>query len=56
MAIHSGGENIIVGGEDGKVSWFDLDLSTMPYKVLGSHASAVKVIYWHPFDKYIAMA
>ena len=35
---------------------FDLDLSTMPYKVLGSHASAVKVIYWHPFDKYIAMA
>ena len=35
---------------------FDLDLSTMPYKVLGSHASAVKVTYWHPFDIYIAMA
>jgi len=43
MAIHSGGENIIVGSEDGKLSWFDLELSITPYKVLGSHAGAIKV-------------
>lgn len=56
MAIHSGGENIIVGGEDGKVSWFDLDLSTMPYKVLGSHASAVKDVDFHPTYPLFASA
>ena len=58
------GENIIVGSEDGKLSWlkarcqrldwqmflilallfrFDLELSITPYKVLGSHAGAIKV-------------
>lgn len=48
MAIHSGGENIIVGSEDGKLSWFDLELSITPYKILGSHAGAIKDVSFHP--------
>ena len=28
------GDNIIVGSRDGKLCWFDMDLSSKPYKVL----------------------
>jgi ribosome biogenesis protein ERB1 len=32
--IHPGGDNLIMGSYDKRVSWFDMDLSTKPYKVL----------------------
>jgi hypothetical protein len=28
------GDNLIVGSKEGKMCWFDLDLSTRPYKTL----------------------
>jgi hypothetical protein len=28
------GDNVIVGSRDGKLCWFDMDLSSKPYKVL----------------------
>lgn len=34
MDIHNGGDNVIIGGHDGRVNWFDLDLSSKPYKSL----------------------
>lgn len=34
MDIHSSGDHLIVGGYDRKLCWFDLELSTKPYKVL----------------------
>lgn len=34
MDIHLSGDHIIVGGYDRKLTWFDLDLSDKPYKVL----------------------
>ncbi|XP_041326495.1 ribosome biogenesis protein BOP1-like, partial [Pyrgilauda ruficollis] len=34
MAVHPGGDNVICGSYDSKVAWFDLDLSTRPYRLL----------------------
>ncbi|KAF7842780.1 ribosome biogenesis protein BOP1-like protein [Senna tora] len=34
IAVHPGGDNLIVGSKDGKVYWFDMDLSSKPYEVL----------------------
>ncbi|NXE70886.1 BOP1 protein, partial [Calcarius ornatus] len=34
MAVHPGGDNVICGSYDSKLAWFDLDLSTRPYRLL----------------------
>jgi ribosome biogenesis protein ERB1 len=34
MDIHPLGDNLIVGSYDKKLCWFDLDLSSKPYKTL----------------------
>ncbi|KAF1861115.1 hypothetical protein Lal_00000534 [Lupinus albus] len=34
IAIHPGGDNVIVGSKEGKMCWFDMDLSSKPYKIL----------------------
>lgn len=34
LDIHPGGDNLIIGSYDNRLSWFDLDLSTKPYKTL----------------------
>lgn len=34
MDIHPGGDNLIIGSYDKKLCWFDMDLSTKPYKTL----------------------
>ncbi|CAL5090070.1 unnamed protein product [Urochloa decumbens] len=38
ISIHPGGDNVIVGSKDGKLCWFDTDLSTRPYKTLKTHS------------------
>ncbi|XP_065218330.1 ribosome biogenesis protein BOP1 homolog [Planococcus citri] len=47
MAIHSGGDNLLVGTYDRKMLWFDLDLSTKPYKTLRLHRNAVRAVAYH---------
>lgn len=47
LAAHAGGDNVIVGGSDGKLQWFDMDLSNMPYKVMASHAAGVRAVAFH---------
>ncbi|XP_045465857.1 ribosome biogenesis protein BOP1 homolog [Harmonia axyridis] len=47
MAIHPGGDNLLVGTYDRKVLWFDLDLSTKPYQVLRLHGTAVRGVAFH---------
>lgn len=42
--VHPGGDNVICGSYDCRVSWFDMDLSTSPYKTMRSH----KVPSSHP--------
>lgn len=45
--IHPGGDNLIIGTYDKKIHWFDMDLSTKPYKTLSTPASIRQVSY-HP--------
>ncbi|XP_057684502.1 ribosome biogenesis protein bop1 [Corythoichthys intestinalis] len=47
MAVHPGGDHIICGSYDCRLSWFDLDLSTKPYKMLRHHKKAVRAVAYH---------
>lgn len=45
--IHPSGDHIIVGSYDRRVVWFDLDLSSTPYKTLKFHEKAVRGVQYH---------
>ncbi|XP_014218575.1 ribosome biogenesis protein BOP1 homolog [Copidosoma floridanum] len=47
MSIHPGGDNLLVGTYDKKLLWFDLDLSTKPYKTLRLHGSGIRGVAYH---------
>ncbi|CAI9103784.1 OLC1v1002335C1 [Oldenlandia corymbosa var. corymbosa] len=47
IAIHAGGDNVIVGSKDGKLCWFDMDLSSQPYKVLNCHKKDINKVAFH---------
>jgi len=45
--IHSGGDNLIIGSYDSRMTWFDLDLSAKPYKTLKHHKKAIRDVCYH---------
>uniref|UniRef100_A0AAR2L7E6 Ribosome biogenesis protein BOP1 n=1 Tax=Pygocentrus nattereri TaxID=42514 RepID=A0AAR2L7E6_PYGNA len=47
MAVHPGGDNVICGSYDCRLAWFDLDLSTKPYKMLRHHKKALRGVAYH---------
>ncbi|KAK4438349.1 Ribosome biogenesis protein BOP1 [Sesamum alatum] len=47
IAIHPGGDNAIVGSKDGKLCWFDMDLSSRPYRVLRCHPKDITRVAYH---------
>ena len=47
MSIHPNGDNLIVGTYDTRLHWFDMDLSTKPYKTLRHHKSAIREVDFH---------
>jgi ribosome biogenesis protein ERB1 len=48
MDVHPSGDHLIVGAEDKRVCWYDLDLSTKPYRALRYHTHAVRAATFHP--------
>lgn len=48
IAVHPGGDNLIVGTYDKRTLWFDLDLSAKPYKMLKYHKRAVRGVSYSP--------
>ncbi|KAK8869603.1 ribosome biogenesis protein ERB1 [Kwoniella newhampshirensis] len=48
LDVHPGGDNLIVGSYDKKLAWFDMDLSTKPYKTLRYHNRALRSVAYHP--------
>mmetsp|Transcript_22328 Transcript_22328/g.43433 ORF Transcript_22328/g.43433 Transcript_22328/m.43433 type:complete len:536 (+) Transcript_22328:1-1608(+) len=44
ISIHPAGDNLIVGSYDCRVCWYDMDLSTRPYKTLKYHKKAVRQV------------
>ncbi|MCL7023451.1 hypothetical protein MKW94_015681 [Papaver nudicaule] len=47
IAIHPAGDNIIVGSREGKVCWFDMDLSSQPFKKLRCHPKDITNVAFH---------
>ncbi|CAE6085501.1 unnamed protein product [Arabidopsis arenosa] len=47
LAIHPGGDNLIVGSKEGKMCWFDMDLSSKPYKTLKNHPKDITNVEFH---------
>lgn len=47
ISLHKNGENIIAGSKDGKVAWFQLELSDKPYKMMDYHGDKIKVVEFH---------
>lgn len=47
MDIHPSGDHVIVGAEDRRLCWYDLDLSVKPYKALRYHGHAVRGAAFH---------
>ncbi|KAH3764740.1 ribosome biogenesis protein BOP1 [Pelomyxa schiedti] len=49
VALHKSGDHVIMGSHTGRISWFDLDLSTeKPYKVVKPHSRTVRQVCFHP--------
>jgi ribosome biogenesis protein ERB1 len=48
MEIHHSGDHLLVGSYDKKMCWFDMDLSTLPYKTIRNHDHAVRAAKFHP--------
>ena len=48
LDVHPKGDNVIVGSYDKRLSWFDTELSTQPYKVLRFHTQAIRRVAFHP--------
>ncbi|KAG0609240.1 hypothetical protein M758_8G169200 [Ceratodon purpureus] len=47
MAIHPGGDNLILGSQESKMVWFDMDLSTKPYKAFKNHTKDIRAVAFH---------
>ena len=45
--VHPEGENVIIGSYDRRLCWFDLDLSSKPYKTLRPHRAALRQVAFH---------
>jgi len=56
LCIHPGGDHLIAGSFDRKVCWYDLDLSSAPYKTLKYHSKAVRSVHFHPKAPLFASA
>ncbi|XP_078485774.1 ribosome biogenesis protein bop1-A-like [Ciona intestinalis] len=47
ISIHPGGDNLIVGSYDCRLSWFDMDLSSKPYRTMRYHKRAIRACCFH---------
>lgn len=47
LPFHPGGDNVIVGSREGKMCWFDMDLSSKPYRILKCHPKDITSVVFH---------
>ena len=47
LDVHTSGDHLIVGTLDRRMLWFDLDLSSTPYKTLKYHERAIRSCKYH---------
>lgn len=56
ISIHPGGDNLLVGSYDCRLSWMDLDLSSKPYQSMRYHQKAIRSVQFHPSYPLFASA
>ena len=47
LASHGLGDNLITGTSDGKLQWFDMDLSNTPFKSMSTHSTGITSVAFH---------
>ncbi|KAI8473407.1 MAG: NUC169 domain-containing protein [Monoraphidium minutum] len=47
LAVHPGGDHVIVGGDDKRLAWYDLDLAATPYRALRYHSQPLTGAAFH---------
>ncbi|KAL9649115.1 hypothetical protein ABK040_008492 [Willaertia magna] len=47
LAIHPSGNHVLIGGFDERMEWFDLAISSRPYKTLRFHKRAIRAVDFH---------
>lgn len=47
LAVHPGGDNLLLGSYDPRLVWFDTDLSVKPYKTMRYHKGAIRSACFH---------
>uniref|UniRef100_A0A7S0RRE2 Ribosome biogenesis protein BOP1 homolog n=1 Tax=Chlamydomonas leiostraca TaxID=1034604 RepID=A0A7S0RRE2_9CHLO len=47
LAVHPSGDHVLVGSDDKRLAWYDLDLSDKPYKALRYHSAALRGAAFH---------
>ena len=52
--IHPSGDHVILGSYDRRVVWFDMDLSSTPYKTLKFHEKAIRSVKFHRFANILS--
>jgi ribosome biogenesis protein ERB1 len=45
--VHHSGDHVLLGSYDRRVIWFDMDLSSTPYKTLKYHEKAIRHVRYH---------
>lgn len=54
MDIHPQGDNLIIGSYDKRLCWFDMDLSSKPYRIIRHHKQAIRQVCYHPHHPLFA--
>ncbi|KAF0701117.1 Aste57867_8414 [Aphanomyces stellatus] len=54
LQVHPSGDHVLVGSYDRRLCWFDLDLSSTPFKTLKYHEKATRAVGFH--KRYPLMA
>ena len=56
VVLHPSGDHVVTTSYDCRVSWFDMDLSSEPFKSLRYHSQAVRKAAFHPTYPLMATA
>eukprot|EP00922_Rhytidocystis_sp_ex-Travisia-forbesii_P008182 GHVS01012054.1.p1 GENE.GHVS01012054.1~~GHVS01012054.1.p1 ORF type:complete len:321 (-),score=49.86 GHVS01012054.1:165-1127(-) len=56
LSVHPGGDHVLVGGDNKRAVWYDLDLNDKPFKILRGHKAGVKEVSYHSKQPLMATA
>lgn len=48
IAVHPSGDHVLVSSHDQKLCWFDLDMTSKPYRIIHNHSKSIRKVLFHP--------